>query len=87
MGKVMDKILYRKIYRALSCHIPDEQFAFLPGRDTTLQVLRFTEYVTDKFSERTYTAAIFPDVSKAYDVVWTKGLIYKLHIAGMETNT
>jgi hypothetical protein len=44
----------------------------------TLQLLRFTEYVTEKDNERA-----FFDVSKAYDVVWTTGLIYKLHTAGI----
>jgi hypothetical protein len=69
MGKVMGETLYRKISPALSCHIPDEQFARLPGRDKTLQQLRFTEYITDKFLERAYTAVIILDVSEAYDMV------------------
>jgi hypothetical protein len=79
MGKLMEKILYRQIYPALSCHISDEQFAFLPGRDSTLQLLHFTEHDTDKFNERAYTAVIFFDVSTAYDTAWRTGLIYKLH--------
>jgi hypothetical protein len=53
MSKVIDRTLYRKIYQALLCHIPDEQFAFLPGRDLTLQLLRFTEYITDKLNGHT----------------------------------
>jgi hypothetical protein len=73
------KTLYRQIYPAQSCHIPDEKFAFLPRRDTTLYLPRFTECVADKFNERAYTAAIFLDMSKAYDTVWKTGLIYKLH--------
>jgi hypothetical protein len=39
----MEEVLYKQILPALSCLIPDEQFAYLPGRDTTLQLLRFTE--------------------------------------------
>jgi hypothetical protein len=35
------------------------------------------------FNERTYTAAIFLDVSKACDTVWTGGLAYKLHAAAI----
>jgi hypothetical protein len=45
-------------------HIPDVQFGFLSRGDTTLQLLRFTEYVIDKFNEPAYTAA------KAYDTAW-----------------
>jgi hypothetical protein len=81
--QINGKMLYRQVYPALSYRIPDEQFAYLPRRDTTLQLLRFTEYVTDKFSERAYTAATSLDVSKAYEMVWTIGLICKVHRAGI----
>jgi hypothetical protein len=47
------------------------------------KLLRATEYVTDKLSEWAYTAAVFLDISKAYDSVWTAGLIYRLHAAGI----
>jgi hypothetical protein len=70
MGEVREKNnLQTNIYPELSRHIPDEQFAFLPGRDMTLQVLRLTEHVTENFNKRAYTATIFIDVSKAYDTV------------------
>jgi hypothetical protein len=75
------------MYPAQSCHIPDEKFAFLAGRDTTLQLLRFNENVTDKFTERAYTAVIFLDVSKAYDTVWTTGLTYSTSYTQLEYQT
>jgi hypothetical protein len=43
MGEAVENILYRQIYPALLCHIPDEQFGFLPRPDTTLQLLGFAE--------------------------------------------
>jgi hypothetical protein len=52
MSKVMEKSLYRQIYPALSCHIPDDKFAFLTG-DMTLQLIRFRVCITNKFSEPT----------------------------------
>jgi hypothetical protein len=39
----MEKALYKQIYPVLSCHIPNEEFGFLPGRHTTLRLLRLTE--------------------------------------------
>jgi hypothetical protein len=84
--KVMEKAIYKQIYPELSRHIPDEQFAFLPGRDTTLQLLRLTEHVTENFNKRAYTATIFLDVSKAYDTVWKSGLLRKLHTAEMQNS-
>jgi hypothetical protein len=66
-------------------YIQHSHAAFLPGRDTTLQQLCFTEYVTDNFNEREYTVTIFLEVSKIYDTVCTTGLIYvyKIHKAGI----
>jgi hypothetical protein len=63
------------IYPALSCHIPDYKFFFLPGRDITLQPLRLTEYITETFNELAYTAALLLDVANAYGTIWTTGLI------------
>jgi hypothetical protein len=65
----MEKAIYKQIYPELSRDIPDTQFAFVPGRDTKLQLLRLTEHVTENFNKRAYTATIFLDVTKAYDTV------------------
>jgi hypothetical protein len=48
-----------------------------------LQLLHFTKYVTDNFNERACSAAIFLEVSKACDTVWTTGVTCKLHTAGI----
>jgi hypothetical protein len=37
-GKIK-KVIYKHLYLALCCHIPDEDFAFMPGQDTTPQLL------------------------------------------------
>jgi hypothetical protein len=83
MCKAKGKTLYRQIYPALSCNIPDEDFSFLLRRNTTLRLLRVTEYITDKFNELAYTTAIFLDVSKAYDTVWTTEFVSKIYTAGL----
>jgi hypothetical protein len=81
-GKEMEKAIYKQIYPELSRHIPDEQFAFLPGRDTTQQLLRLTEHVTETFNKRAYTAAIFSTYPKPMtQSVWNTGLLHKLHTA------
>jgi hypothetical protein len=45
--------------------------------------LRFTGSVTDKLNGSLYTAAIFVDMSKVRDTVWTTGLMHRIHTAGM----
>jgi hypothetical protein len=87
MDKVMGKTLYRQVSPALSCHISDEPFAFLPRGEATLQLLRFTVCITDKFYERANTAAIFLDTSRAYDTAWTAGLTYKSYTAGIQDSS
>jgi hypothetical protein len=64
-GQSNGKTLYIQIYSALSYHIPDEHFTFLPGRNTTLQLFRVTECVTAEFNEQPYTAVISLRVCKA----------------------
>ena len=58
--------------------VPEEQFGFMPGRSTTHQLLRLTEYITAGLELKCSTIATFLDISKAYDSAWHTGLIYKL---------
>ena len=57
--------------------IPEEQFGFMPGCSTTLQLPRLMEYITSGFERRWSTIAVFLDINKAYDSTWHSGLIYK----------
>jgi hypothetical protein len=40
--------------------------------------------VTVNFTKRTYTAAIFFDVSESHDTVWKPGILHEPHTAGMQ---
>jgi hypothetical protein len=42
------------------------------------QLLSLMEHMADKFNNRAHTAAIF-NISKAYDTVWTTGMIEITH--------
>ena len=48
--------------------VPEDQFGIMPGCSTTHQLLRLKKS----------TAAVFLDISKAYDARWHTRLIYKL---------
>jgi hypothetical protein len=45
------------------------EFFFLPGQDTTIQLLLLTKYTTDNFYNLACTAPIFLDGSNCYDTL------------------
>ncbi|GBM84600.1 putative RNA-directed DNA polymerase from transposon BS [Araneus ventricosus] len=55
-----------------------EQFGFRPNLSTTHQLVRVTEYITEGFTKKQKTGAVFLDIQKAFDRVWKDGLIHKL---------
>ncbi|GBN27840.1 putative RNA-directed DNA polymerase from transposon BS [Araneus ventricosus] len=49
-----------------------------PGKTTVQQLLRITEVIREGMDEGWDTGAVFLDIAKAFDRVWTDGLVYKL---------
>ena len=78
IGKIYERLILNRILHHALKIIPDTQFGFVPHRSTTLQLLRITNYIQSGFANFEHTAAVFLDVEKAYDTIWTPGLIYKL---------
>ncbi|GBN17606.1 RNA-directed DNA polymerase from mobile element jockey [Araneus ventricosus] len=54
------------------------QFGFRRNLSTVQQLLRITEFVREGMDEGWDTGAVFLDIAKAFDRVWTDGLLYKL---------
>ena len=63
--------------------LPDFQFGFRAKHDTTLQVARITDGITDNFSKDKNTAMALLDIRKAFDRVWFEGLTFKLLKIGL----
>ena len=78
LGKIYEKIILSRMMEKALEITPDSQFAFMPHRSTTLQLLRLAEYIQTGFNHQEHTTAVFLDVEKAYDSVWYDGLIFKL---------
>lgn len=80
LGKVFEAIILNRIKN--QCEkldiLPNFQFGFRTKHSTEQQVHRITEYITEGFGENESTAAIFLDISRAFDKIWHNGLIYKL---------
>ena len=54
------------------------QAFFLPGHSTVYQLLETFHSIVQSIDEGKYCCMIFCDLSKAFDRVWHKGLIFKL---------
>ena len=80
IGIVFEKNLLATILHVVneSGLLRDEQFGFIPGHSTSLQLARFIERIARNVCEKRPTGAVFLDVAKAFDTVWIEGLLYKL---------
>ena len=89
---VFSKIFERLIYNSMHKHIIDNnllspnQSGFRTGYSCTNQLLSITSDIFHCFDEGMETRAILLDISKAFDKVWHKGLIYKLRQYGFSGN-
>lgn len=58
--------------------IPDNQYGFKPGHSTQHALLKLHHDVTISLNSKSCTLTAFLDIEKAFDKVWTRGLIYKM---------
>jgi hypothetical protein len=80
LGKLFEKIILKRLNHQLRelKVIRDEQFGFKRGHSTTHALLRSVERITHGFNYRKATVTLFLDIERAFDKVWTTGLIAKL---------
>ena len=86
-GKIFEKIIFDAIYDHLCKNqllIP-KQSGFRPGDSTINQLIAITHQIHTAFekSPSRETRAVFLDISKAFDKVWHKGLLFKLKSSGI----
>ena len=85
LGKVMEKIVHKHMFNfflnqhAITCL----QSGFIPGDSTVNQLVDIYNTFCKALDDGKEVRAIFCDVSKAFDRVWHKGLLYKLKQTGI----
>ncbi|GBN60070.1 RNA-directed DNA polymerase from mobile element jockey [Araneus ventricosus] len=79
VSKIGEKlILNRYLTHATKLRLPmPQQFGFTPQLSTTHQLHRVVEHINERKNSNLAIAAIFLDITKAFDKVWIEGLIHK----------
>ena len=87
-SKIYEKIVFDAIYSFLNSNklIDSNQSGFRPGDSTINQLLAITTEIYNAFENHAETRAAFLDMSKAFDKVWHKGLLFKLKQNGISGN-
>ena len=83
IGKVCERIVYNKLYHFVSPILTCQHSGFRKQDGTTLQLLRLVQQWSEALDESKFVGVVLFDLRKAFDRVWHKGLLAKLHAAGV----
>ena len=83
--KVLEKIIHKHVFNFFRDHkiITSLQSGFVPGDSTVNQLVDIYNTFCKALDEGKEVRAVFCDISKAFDRVWHKGLLYKLNSVGI----
>ena len=85
----IEKVLKRVIFNHVFSHLKDNNFitshqlGFMPGDSTVSQVTSIYNNICKALDDVLEFRIVFFDISKAFDKVWHKGLLFKLRRAGI----
>ena len=87
-GKLMERCIHKHVTRYLKQYsiITPFQSGFQTGDSTVNQLLHMYNDFAKALDEGKEVRVVFLDISKAFDKVWHKGLIFKLQSIGISGN-
>ena len=87
-GKIFEKLIFNELFNFLLANnlISPNQSGFKPGDSCINQLLSITHEIYNSFDEGLEVRSVFLDISKAFDKVWHKGLLFKLSQNGISGN-
>ena len=86
VGKLFERVVFLEIYNFLESKnfFSTSQSGFRKKDSTTCQLIDIVNKIAKGLQNNEETIAISLDISKAFDRVWHRGLIYKLKRAGID---
>ena len=83
--KIMERLLANRLYWYLESNnlLNPAQTGFRRNKNTIDQLIRLHKDVNKAIANKSNTLAVFLDFSKAFDMVWIPGLLYKLRQLGI----
>ena len=87
-GKIFERLIFNELFNFLLENnlILPNQSGFKPGDSCINQLLSITHKIYNSFDEGLEVRSVFLDISKAFDKVWHKGLLFKLSQNGISGN-
>lgn len=81
-SKVLERLLLTRLMPIIEEKqlISEHQFGFRRKHSTIDQVHRLVEKIQSGFEAGKYCAAVFLDISQAFDKIWHEGLLYKIKL-------
>ena len=84
-SKLLEKIVFKNIFNHFHINklLYKFQSGFIPGYSTSHQLVELYEKIMSALNSKQITSITFADISKAFDTVWIRALIYKLEKYGI----
>lgn len=79
LGKLYEKIIRSILSTDIEQHIPQCQFGFRNKRSTYHPLTILTSNIQNSTLKKMKSAVLSLDIQKAFDCIWHRGLLYKLH--------
>jgi len=84
-SKILEKLMFSRLESFINKHniLYKNQFGFREKHSTSMALLNIIEHITSELDNNSYTLGIFIDLSKAFDTIDHKLLLYKLEHYGI----
>jgi hypothetical protein len=81
--KLVERMITSRISGNIFAQLSPMQSGFRPGFCTNDNIFRVLSAVSDALVAKSHLPCVFLDLKKAFDSVWIRGLLYKLHGMGI----
>ena len=85
VSKLLERVIFKHLFNYLRTNmlLSKDQSGFQPGDSTTNQLSFIYHTIAEALDKKKDVCIVFCDISKAFDRVWHKGLLFKLKKAGV----